>query len=250
MLRQILALFLFAFSALPGHSAEASPYCTRVSHLGGTYIVCTFDPAKKHIAVRNLDWQGKPYKSFAALARALWADRVFLRFAMNGGMYDDDYRPIGLYVEDGSESKAINRNKGWGNFHLLPNGVFFLEEGRAGVMETEAFAASGIRLAFASQSGPMLVIDGRIHPAFKIDSDSFKKRNGVGVNSRGEAVFVISEGLVRFHDFATLYRDVLGCDNALFLDGTISGIHVPEWGRSDSLFGFGPIITVEERMPP
>jgi uncharacterized protein YigE (DUF2233 family) len=117
-------------------------------------------------------------------------------------------------------------------------------------MEAKAFAASGIKPLYATQSGPMLVIGGKIHPKFDPQSSSLKKRNGVGIAADGTVIFAISEGNVRLHDFATLFRDALGCDNALFLDGTISALYVPEWHRSDDAYPLGPIISVEIAVPP
>jgi uncharacterized protein YigE (DUF2233 family) len=95
----------------------------------------------------------------------------------------------------------------------------------------------------------MLVIGGRIHPRFDPRSTSLKKRNGVGIAADGTVILAISEGDVRFHDFATLFRDALGCSNALFLDGTISALYVPEWHRSDDAYPLGPIISVEITIP-
>ena len=230
-------------------AASAGEACRKVEHLGDGYTVCTFDPATDDIQLFQNDRSGKPYGSFRALENDLRQDRVYVRFAMNGGMYLDDQSPVGLFVENGRELKRINTNKGWGNFHLLPNGVFYLLPGRAGVMESKAFATSGIKPFYATQSGPMLVIDGKLHPSFLADSTSFKTRNGVGVTSDGKVVFAISDGPVRFHDFATLFRDDLGCANALFLDGSISSLYIPEWQRRDGLFPLGPIIAVTELLP-
>ncbi|WP_210255784.1 phosphodiester glycosidase family protein [Rhizobium sp. SG570] len=230
-------------------AASAGEACRKVEHLGDGYTVCTFDPATDDIQLFQNDRSGKPYGSFRALENDLRQDRVYVRFAMNGGMYLDDQSPVGLFVENGRELKRINTNKGWGNFHLLPNGVFYLLPGRAGVMESKAFATSGIKPFYATQSGPMLVIDGKLHPSFLADSTSFKTRNGVGVTGDGKVVFAISDGPVRFHDFATLFRDDLGCANALFLDGSISSLYIPEWQRRDGLFPLGPIIAVTELLP-
>ncbi len=223
--------------------------CRKVEHLGTSYIVCTFDPVKDNIRLFSNNRAGKPYGSFAALRDALARDRLSLRFAMNGGMYEPDQSPVGLYVEGGSQQKALDTGTGWGNFRLLPNGVFYIQPGAVGVMETKAFAAAGIEPLYATQSGPMLVIDGALHPSFLIDSTSLKRRNGVGVDADGKAVFAVSDGEVRFHDFATLFRDVLGCRNALFLDGSISSLYVPKWQREDSAFPLGPIIAVTAVMP-
>ena len=246
MIRLITAFAL----VLIAQSALADEPCRRVEHLGGSYAVCSFDPAAATIRLYEKDAAGKPYGSFSALEEALKAQNLSLRFAMNGGMYEEDLSPVGLYIENGLQQKPLNTNRGWGNFHLLPNGVFFLDKGHAGVMETKAFAAAGLKPEFATQSGPMLVIGGRLHPAFLRDATSLKIRNGVGVAADGQAVFAISEVPVRFHDFATLFRDVLDCPNALFLDGSISSLDLPEWQRRDSLFPMGPIIAVTEPMPP
>jgi uncharacterized protein YigE (DUF2233 family) len=111
-------------------------------------------------------------------------------------------------------------------------------------METEAFLASGISPRFASQSGPMLVIDGEIHPKFSVDGTSYQRRNGVGAPDPHTLVFAISEGSVNFHSFARLFRDHLDCDNALFLDGSISSLHATELSRSDGFFDLGPIVAL------
>ena len=245
MIRLMIILAVLAFAA----TASAGEACRKVQHLGDGYTVCTFDPAIDDIQLFQNDRSGKPYGSFRALENDLRQDRIYVRFAMNGGMYLDDQSPVGLFIDRGRELKAINTNKGWGNFHLLPNGVFYLLLGQAGVMESKAFAASGIKPFYATQSGPMLVIDGKLHPSFLADSTSLKSRNGVGVTGDGKVVFAVSDGPVRFHDFATLFRDDLGCANALFLDGSISSLDIPEQQRRDGLFPLGPIIAVTQLLP-
>ncbi|TPW31826.1 hypothetical protein FJU08_07030 [Martelella alba] len=222
----------------------AKAACDNERYNGLDYIVCTFDPASDDIRLFSLDAGGMPYRSFNNVEKVLSSQGFELAFAMNGGMFDDDGKPIGLYVENGVQSKPASTRKGYGNFHLLPNGVFALGGGKAVVEETRAYLASGFKADFATQSGPMLVIDGKLHPRFLPDSDSFKRRNGVGVNADGKLVFVISRQAVRFYDFALVFRDDLGCDNALFLDGTISSLYAPELGRNDRLFPLGPIIGV------
>ncbi|MGV1788957.1 phosphodiester glycosidase family protein [Rhizobium sp. A37_96] len=245
LIRLMVILAVLAYAA----AASAGEACRKVQHLGDGYTVCTFDPAAEDIQIFQNDRSGKPYGSFRALENDLRQDRIYVRFAMNGGMYLDDQSPVGLFIENGRELKAINTNKGWGNFHLLPNGVFYLGSGKAGIMESKAFAASGIKPFYATQSGPMLVVNGKLHPSFLADSTSLKVRNGVGVAADGKVVFAISDGAVRFHDFATLFRDDLQCGNALFLDGSISSLDIPEWRRRDGLFPLGPIIAVTEMLP-
>ena len=235
---------LAALAALTGlaHAEEGGP-CRDVEHAGDRYTVCSFDPGGHRIDMHLRDERGEPFGRLSRLMRAE-PDAVF---AMNGGMYRDDLSPVGFYVERGEERSALITSGGWGNFHLLPNGVFFVVEsaGRQtwGVRETRAFAASPPEnLLHATQSGPMLVIDGALHPRFLPASDSLKVRNGVGVSADGRAHFAISRGRVRFHDFGTLFRDVLETPNALFLDGSISAFRAGA-RRQGGFLEIGPIIS-------
>ena len=211
MKRTFMTILTAAAALLPFAARSEDGTCARIDHEGSTYTVCAFDPARDDIRTFHADPSGAVFGSFATLRRHLWHDRHGLRFAMNGGMYHGDYSPVGLHVENGIETVSASTRAGWGNFHLLPNGVFALGGGKATVMETTAYLQSGFQAAYATQSGPMLVIDGALHPRFLPLSDSFKIRNGVGINAEGKVHFAISERPVRFHDFALLFRDRLGC---------------------------------------
>ncbi len=84
---------------------------------------------------------------------------------------------------------------------------------------------------FATQSGPMLVIDGQIHP--KISADGPRRRSAtasaceMAATSRSSRS---SERPVTFGAFARLFKDDLGCRNALFLDGSVSSLYAPNLG--------------------
>jgi uncharacterized protein YigE (DUF2233 family) len=167
----------------------------------------------------------------------------------------DDFRPVGLYIENGRELTPANTAARTGppnqipNFYKKPNGVFYIGDRKAGILETGRFLAFRPETNFATQSGPMLVIDGAIHPAFIVDSNDRKPRNGVGLSSPTEVHFVITKRWVNFYEFARFFRDGLGCDNALFLDGGVApGLYAPELGRNDppAHGGYGPIIAVVE----
>jgi uncharacterized protein YigE (DUF2233 family) len=228
--------------ALLATPAEAA--CEAMAFAGETYTVCRFDLASDQLRLYNLDAAGVPYGSFQALDRAVSGNGQELVFAMNAGMFGEDLKPIGLYVENGKQAKKINRRNGSGNFHLKPNGVFYIDGGAAGVLETEAYVKRGLKPDFATQSGPMLVVDGALHPKFTESGPSRKRRNGVCAPSKTQAVFAISDGVVNFHAFARLFRDGLGCRNALFLDGSISSLHAPDLKRSDGFFDLGPMVAV------
>jgi len=186
-------------------------------------------------------------RSLAALETALGARARRLRFAMNAGMYDEQGGPIGLFVAEGRERHAINRRRGAGNFHLLPNGVFTVaSDGRVAIVPSADYEP-GNAPRWATQSGPMLVIAGRLHPSIQPNGDSLHVRNGVGVADANTAWFVISDEPVSFGRLARFLRDVLGCPNALYLDGSVSSLWDRPADRQDGYAELGPLVAVFAR---
>lgn len=180
-------------------------------------------------------------RTFADLQPRVDADRV--AFAMNAGMFDEDGRPIGLAIVEGKQVHAVNRREGGGNFHLLPNGIFLVRrDGRADVVATDRFKP-GEDIRFASQSGPMLVIAGEVHPKFEADGQSRYIRNGVGVRE-GKALFAISQDPVSFGKMARFFRDDLKTPDALYFDGSVSSLWDPGGNRQDSHSPLGPMVVV------
>jgi uncharacterized protein YigE (DUF2233 family) len=204
------------------------------------YTVCTLDLRRHEVRLFWKGADGEVIGTFDRLRAGPEGERLV--FAMNAGMYHEDRSPVGLYVEAGREMKRANTAAGPGNFHLKPNGVFYVAGRSAGVMETGRYLKSRVKADHATQSGPMLVIDGRIHPKISEDGPSRKIRNGVGVRDRSTVVFAISEEPVTFGAFARLFKDELGTPNALFLDGSVSSLYAPALGRSDGLLPMGPIV--------
>ena len=241
--------FLFLAFALRSVAMAEPPKCAGIEHLSGRYTVCTFDPAKDTIRLYGAKTLGQAGASYDHLNTHLLHNGQHMSFAMNGGMYHHDYGPVGLLVEHGRETGALNHDDAFGNFFMKPNGVFWVAEGKAGVMETEAYAKADLSPVAATQSGPMLVIDGQVHPRFLPDATSLQIRNGVGVLPDGRVAFAISSDPVRFHDFATLFRDRLQSRNALFLDGSISSLYSPEIRRHDRDAVMGTVIAVVKKLP-
>jgi uncharacterized protein YigE (DUF2233 family) len=227
--------------------AETSP-CWTVTYEGSRYTVCKAD--LRHQVVK-LFWKrgdGEPYGYLASLPQSLGEHRARPLFATNAGMYHPDYRPVGLYVENSRELVPANTKAGPGNFHMKPNGVFYVAGDVAGVLETGAFLKRKPKAEFATQSGPMLVINDRVHPQFLRSGGSRKHRNGVGVLDSNTVLFAISEVEVSFGEFARLFRDRLQCKNALFLDGgSVPALYSPEAPRTDNLLPLGPMIGVYDR---
>ena len=131
--------------------------CREVTHIEQRYQVCSYRAADVSVRLFHLDANGKPYGSLSALRKKTGPTP---RMLMNGGMYHDDLAPVGLYIETGKRSQKVSTKGGWGNFHLLPNGIFWGKNGKLGVTETKSFLKRRPKPDFATQSGPMLVIDG------------------------------------------------------------------------------------------
>ncbi|MGC3937778.1 phosphodiester glycosidase family protein [Roseobacter sp. EG26] len=238
------ALWLAGLFAVHAQSVDALE-CAAVDFDGLRYTVCEVDATTDDLELFLFDDAGDPLGQFSTINRVLAPQNKRLAFAMNAGMYHEDRAPVGHYVEDGVEIMRVIDSAGPGNFGLLPNGVFCLRPGRADVFETKKFLAETRGCEDASQSGPMLVIDGALHPRFLEDGTSKYIRNGVGTSADGKrAVFAISDEPVNFHSFGRLFRDHLKTPNALYFDGKISRLYAPSLDRSDFGFSLGPIVGV------
>jgi len=200
-----------------------------------TYIV---DPKKQDL---KLFWKNEKDQNFESIQNLkLWIEKknLKLEFAMNGGMYKKDNSPQGLYIEKQKILSPLDTTNAQGNFYLKPNGIFYLTtENIPKICTTEMFHNNG-KIAYATQSGPMLVIENQIHPAFKEGSPNLNIRNGVGILPNGKVIFVLSKKEINFYDFAKYFRD-LGCKNALYLDGFVSRAYLPSenWIQTDGNFG-------------
>lgn len=222
----LLALFISFGCVYVTESAAAEPATSErtIEYLGDRYTVVTVRlGADTDIRLYGGRSGGFTFADAIAAAKREGRRTVALT---NGGMYAPDYGPVGLFIANGEERHAINLRDGEGNFHLKPNGVFWMDStGFAHVTVSETFPKDRSHVTFATQSGPMLLIDGVVHSALKPESTNRLRRSGVGVSADGKIVnLVISAGDVRFHDLATLFRDTLACDDALFLDGVVSNM--------------------------
>ena len=232
----LLFLILSSCSQASPPTAQPASACHRERFEGSSFTVC--DPGGGAIEIRS------GHRDFASLQSALGGRAKEVAFAMNAGMFDEQGRPIGLMIEDGRQVHAINRRQGGGNFHLMPNGLFLVrKDGTAEVVESSRYAPSR-DIRFATQSGPMLLIDGKLHPKFEPDGRSRFTRNGVGVKGDGKPIFVISESAVSFGKLARFLRDRHQVRNALFFDGSVSSLWDPASNRMDSFTELGPLVVV------
>ena len=145
-----LALFVFL---VPEVSIRQNPHCQAVTYEHSEYTVCEVDLRRQSLKLFWKKPDGHPYEYLSALPRALGNHSRHLLFATNGGMYHPDNSPVGLYVEEGRELVRANTSAGPGNFHMRPNGVFYVTGKVAGVLETRSFIKQKPQVDFATQSG-------------------------------------------------------------------------------------------------
>ena len=191
------------------------------------------------------DKNGINYTNFENLKSNLEQSGQELVFAMNGGMFKKDLSPQGLYIENGVTLSPLDKiQKAHGNFYLQPNGVFYLtKDGTPLICTSDQFKADS-NIEYATQSGPMMVIDGTIHPDFTKGSTNIHIRNAVGILATGNLLFAMSKEKINFYEFASFFKQN-GCKNALYLDGFVSKTYLPskKWTQFDG--DFGVIIGVE-----
>ncbi|WP_206455221.1 phosphodiester glycosidase family protein [Aurantimonas marina] len=230
----------------PAIAPDHQGLCRTETAGGVEYIVCDVPLDRYAVMLRSEDVAGQPYETFAKAAASVGGRRV--RLIMNAGMYHEDRRAVGLAVQDGRVLKQAVRGTGSGNFSMQPNGVFFIEDGKAYVRDTGRYLAGRHTPELATQSGPMLLIEGQLHPRFIEGSDSRYVRNGVCASEDGRTVrLVLSRKPVNFWDFATFFRDRLGCRDALFFDGKVSSLSYPEAGIDYRRDRLGPMLVVVDR---
>ncbi|MGI9389038.1 MAG: phosphodiester glycosidase family protein [Boseongicola sp.] len=229
-------------------SAAIAADCRSIEFKESRFTVCEADPTTEDVRLVLDDSTGKKIATFDRLAEILANEGREIAFAMNAGMYHPDRRPVGLYIENGKQVAPIVTRSGPGNFGLLPNGVLCLTGDSARIFESREFASDPPNCRDATQSGPLLVIDGKLHPRFLPKSSSRFLRNGVGVTDTGRLIAAISDQPVTFHVFGQLFRDHLKTPNALFLDGNISRIFATDLERHDIGFPMGPMLVVSRPL--
>ncbi|WP_395066549.1 phosphodiester glycosidase family protein [Flavobacterium sp.] len=206
--------------------------------LNSDYIEYTVNPKKASVCMYFKNEKEINYGSLNNLKLELKKNNKELLFAMNGGMYKKDKSPQGLFIENKIYKSSIDTASGTGNFYLKPNGIFFLTiDDKAKICKTQDFIYTN-NVKYATQSGPMLVIDGEINTIFNEKSTNLNVRNGVGILPNNEIIFAMSKDEVNFYEFAHFFQKK-GCKNALYLDGFVSRTYCLEqkWMQTDGDFG-------------
>jgi uncharacterized protein YigE (DUF2233 family) len=236
----VLLLLSCGNSRGPGKVAQRADFECPAYSVGGlevscltfrqaTYVVLRVDLRAADIKVLWKNPAGAPYGSLDEAYRQNGGDLLALT---NAGIYSEKHTPEGLHVERGATLSPLNLNGGEGNFYWKPNGVFYVSEDGAGVVESEKYNSTSGRAGVreATQSGPLLVADGEVNQSLKPDSTSMYVRNGVGVKAPGEVYVLISADEVNLYDFASVFKEQLHCRDALYLDGCVSQVYLPARG--------------------
>lgn len=223
-------------------------YAQKVKVKDDRFITYIIDTEKQEMKLYWRNDKNENFKSLQNLKNWLEKNNKTLIFAMNGGMYKQDNSPQGLFIENKKSITPLNISSGSGNFYLKPNGVFYITINNLPAISSTANFNDKWKVKYATQSGPMLVINGKIHTAFKEGSTNLNIRNGVGILPNNKVVFVMSKKKINFYDFANYFKS-LGCKNALYLDGLVSRTYLPEqnWIQTDG--NFGVIIGVTKSKP-
>lgn len=210
------------------------------------FVYYIANPKTDKVTLYFQDEKGANFGSIQNLKTMLNQKGKELVFAMNGGMYKKDQSPQGLFIENGITKSKVDTDSGSGNFYLKPNGIFYLtNKNEPKIVQTTAFKNNS-SIKFATQSGPMLLVDGEIHKAFGKGSTNLNIRNGVGILPNGQVIFALSRKEINFYDFASFFKEK-GCKNALYLDGFVSRAYCPSqnWKQTDG--DFGVIIAVTKK---
>lgn len=241
----IALVSILSASFATAHTATI-PKVQRFELNGNQYRALSVHPA--HVSLHWKNSEDKPYRNMGRLKTELKQQGKDILAIMNAGIYSANDTPAGLHIENGNTIKSLNTRNGKGNFHLQPNGVFLINhKHKAKILTTRQYQrkyASNkqtARLQLATQSGPMLLINGKINPKFIPDSSSIYSRNGVCTTPKGQLFFLITDNFptvkVNLYQFA-LAAKKLGCNNALYLDGSISKLYA----KGGASFHFGHFV--------
>lgn len=202
-------------------------FCSGKSYCDEHFIDFNVRPSYHKIELRLLDKAGKPLGSFKRLKDELDAEGKKLLFAMNAGIFMQNQMPLGLYIENGKVFRKLNSTKNlYGNFYLQPNGVFLIAEGKPYIIETKSFHtfSEQHKIQYATQSGPLLLINGKYNQSLNKYNNNKLIRNAVCVRSNEEVNLSISRLPVSFTEMGE-HQLTLKCNSALYLDGAISGVY-------------------------
>ena len=219
---------------------------------GVQYQLYILNDTNSILRIHHKDSSGQKLKTIPNIMALLDNQGRSPEMITNAGMYTPEYNPEGLLIENNKRSFPLNTRDSeiFLNFYMHPNGVFYQHaKGSFHVCTTDSFKTMSQDSTFmpklATQSGPMLKINGKIHPKFNWNAKSKKIRSGVGIYN-GLCIFAITRGNSNFYAFASFFTEVFDCKNATYLDGAISKMYDSNLSPDETKGNFGPIISISK----
>ncbi len=152
------------------------------------------------INAKSMDKKAATVDGFAEKSQAL--------IAVNGGFFDHQYRSLGLRISNHQRKNPLKRISWWG--------VFYIANEQPYIKSAYQFYPQS-NIDFAIQSGPRLIIDGKI-PSLK---PGIAERTALCIDDNKNVIVLVTDNYaMSTHDLAELMRKPpLNCYNALNLDG-------------------------------
>jgi uncharacterized protein YigE (DUF2233 family) len=152
------------------------------------------------LSAKSLGLKNASADQFAEHSQAL--------LSINGGFFDHQFNPLGLRINKGIQENPIKRISWWG--------IFYIKNNKAFISSLNHFHEDQA-IDFAIQSGPRLVIKGKI-PSLKPGNAD---RSALGITADGKVIILVStNAAMSTHQLARLLKKPpLSCTNAINLDG-------------------------------
>lgn len=149
--------------------------------------------------------------------------------ALNGGFFDQNHNPLGLRISHQSQHNPLKNISWWG--------IFYIKDQKPHITTVRQFKSDNT-IDFALQSGPRLLVKGKIPPL----KAGLAERSALGIDQQGRVVIVVTEHFpMTTTALAELMRSKLHCNDALNLDGGSSSqllaninsfrLHVPGFSQ-------------------
>lgn len=128
--------------------------------------------------------------------------------AINGGFFDQNYHPLGLRIGNQQQHNPLKRISWWGIFYVKDNKPY---------LSSLRDYLNDSQVDFAVQSGPRLLIKGKIPPL----KTGYAERSALGITSDGHVIILVtSNSPMTTTALAQLLKtSPLNCNDALNLDG-------------------------------
>ncbi len=127
---------------------------------------------------------------------------------LNGGFFDHNYHALGLRIGNQQQYSPLKRISWWS--------IFYIKDQTPAISSVRTYNPNQ-PVEFAVQSGPRLLIKGRI-PSLKIGR---AERSALGITHQGQVIIVVTENTpITTTELAHLMQSSpLHCKSALNLDG-------------------------------